>query len=225
MSPISSITKFLNPDIKAGKFAEKVGNAIKPFQSADKLIAGIAMASVISKDAFSCYYYVTQSLKNEKIPEEKRKFVAALDLANGILNVGVQTAATFTLATQFDKFFDKFIAKTFKGDLEKVKPTAKTGFGLLAGLVLTQIVIKRVVVPLFATPMASAFKKKMEEKEKADKAKNGDKVEIKKDDKAVQQAIIDSTTPATKLADANTTATTSTNLLDRPLPKSFNNKL
>lgn len=202
-----------------------VKHVMRPFQP-DSLLRNIAMASVISKDAVGCYYYVTQSLKNEKIPEDKRKFVAALDLSNGILNVGVQTAATLLLTPYFDKFFDKFLEKGFKAKgLDNLISTSKTGFGLAAGLILTQIVIKRVVVPLIATPMASVFKKKMEEKEKAAKAQNGDKVEISKEQKvAEEKAIVDSTTPATKLADANT-ATTSTNLLERQLSKTFKDKI
>jgi hypothetical protein len=55
-----------------------------------KFAAGMLVTSIVSKDLVGCYYYTTQSLHNKKIPEEKRKFVAALDLMNGIIMVGGQ---------------------------------------------------------------------------------------------------------------------------------------
>ena len=35
------------------------------------------VSSIILKDGIGCAMYVTQSLNNDKIPEKKRKFVAA----------------------------------------------------------------------------------------------------------------------------------------------------
>ena len=55
-----------------------------------KLIAGVGVASIVAKDGLGCYLYVKQSLNNDKIPEDKRKFVAALDLANGGLMIAMQ---------------------------------------------------------------------------------------------------------------------------------------
>lgn len=74
--------------------------------------AQIALWSGVSKDAVGCYYYVTQSLKNEKIPEEKRKFVASLDLANGILNVLVQTLLGSAFAKGVEKYFNNNIKES-----------------------------------------------------------------------------------------------------------------
>lgn len=52
--------------------------------------AGMLVTSIVSKDLVGCVLYTSQSLNNQKIPEEKRKFVAALDLMNGIIMVGGQ---------------------------------------------------------------------------------------------------------------------------------------
>lgn len=46
-----------------------------------KFMSAIGVTSIVLKDGLGCYLYVKQSLNNEKIPEDKRKFVAALDLA------------------------------------------------------------------------------------------------------------------------------------------------
>ena len=146
--------------------------------------ATLTLVSTTSKDAVNCYYYVTQSLKNEKIPEEKRKFVASLDLSNGILNIITQLALGVPVAKSIDKIFDKHIAPKhfdnnsliqnlkksvdediFESCLKKNKKAAKAGLGALATLFVTQIVAKRIIVPFIATPMASVIKKKMEQKE------------------------------------------------------------
>ena len=156
----------------------------------------IATVSNVTKDGVNCAYYVAQSLNNERIPEDQRKFVAGLDLANGILNVSLQTIAGTAIGKWAAKFFDKKIAPKyfseanckelyksmeskikydeFKGIMEKNKNFAKAGFSVIAALVGMQVVIKRIINPLISTPMASVFK---EQFEKAEKAKN--KVEDK----------------------------------------------
>ncbi len=175
MSIISNLTNRAFNSNAAKKLTE-------PF-AAGAAAATIALASTTSKDAVNCYYYVTQSLKNEKIPEEKRKFVASLDLSNGILNIITQLALGAPVAAKIDKFFDNKLAKKyfdenktiqalrstvdddiFETCMKMQKSTAKAGLGIAVTLVVTQILAKRVIVPFLATPMASVIKKKMEAK-------------------------------------------------------------
>lgn len=158
--------------------------------SAAGLAATAIIISNLSKDGVNCYYYVSQSLKNKKIPEEKRKFVAALDLSNGLLNITVMTAFGILITKPIKMFFDKVIApKHFsqriiqqkykelknipklanlvsldkiEGAIKRNSKNARTGLEVITTLVVTQIVAKRIIVPLIATPMASFFKKKME---------------------------------------------------------------
>ena len=85
-----------------------------------KFAAKMALFSALTKDAVGCYYYVTQSLDNEKIPEEKRKFVAALDLMNGILNVALQFTVGMWIDKKAPQWFDKTIGKSLDTD-ETVK--------------------------------------------------------------------------------------------------------
>lgn len=183
----------MNVSIIASKFKPgSVLNSILNTKIAGKLVAPtaaasaatIALISTQSKDAISTYYYVTQSLKNEKIPEEKRKFVAGLDLANGILNQTVSLAIGAGIAKLTPKIFDKKIAPKYfsteaaKKMFDKIKPdvtfekfietfsknkaAAKVGATVIATLIGAQIIGKRIIVPFFATPMAGYFKKKME---------------------------------------------------------------
>lgn len=78
----------------------------------DKFAANVMVLSLVSKDAVNCAFYTYQSYNNERIPEEKRKFVAALDLVQGFLNVGTQLLA-FTVIKKHltPKLFDGLIGK------------------------------------------------------------------------------------------------------------------
>lgn len=169
----------------------------------------IATVSNVSKDAVNCAYYTIQSLNNERIPEDQRKFVAALDLANGIMNVGVQVATAFGLSKWVESIFDDKFAKSkdfstkedvikekFKKLPEELKKLtsekefikketsrvvgrtnlARTGFTVLFVNIAMQILTKRIITPLFATPMASYFKRGFEKAEAEKKAKEEHKL-------------------------------------------------
>ena len=170
--------------------------------------AAIATVSNVSKDAVNCAYYTLQSLNNKRIPEDQRKFVGALDLSNGILNVVLQIAMAFGLGKAVTAIFDDKIATSkdfsLKEDVIKEKfrklpeelrattteaqfikdythkmqgrvKMARTGFTVLFVNIAMQILTKRIITPLIATPMASYFKKKFEaaeEKKKAQEQQN-----------------------------------------------------
>ena len=176
-------------------------------------VAKIAMWSNLTKDAVNCYYYVTQSLKNEKIPDDKRNFVAGLDLSNGILNVITQYLLGNATIKWTDKLFDKKIAPKFYGkeaieaaakniknnSTEAVadafrlnKNIAKAGMKVIATLAATQVVCKRIIVPLIATPMATYFKNHFDKKQGKISSNPGnlkqDTVQIsKKDEEKIAQ--------------------------------------
>ena len=159
--------------------------------SSSTMIAQVALWSNLTKDATNCYYYVTQSLNNKKIPEDKRKFVAGLDLSNGILNVITQFILGNAVIDWSDSVFSKYIEPKFYSDaainkakqkplkynsldtlvdaIKQNKGIAKTGMKVIATVAATQILCKRVIVPLFATPMASYFRKEFEKRDKKNK--------------------------------------------------------
>ena len=195
MSRIPKLPNFTN-------FAKKIFNS-KPAKFLTDPRAGgaavtIATISNVTKDGVNCAYYVTQSLNNERIPEDQRKFVAGMDLANGILNVVLQSFIGTKIGSWAGNFFDikitpkyfsddvckeiyskmenKMKFDEFKGLMEKNKNFAKNGFKVIAALVGMQVITKRIIVPLIATPMASVFKEKMEKYEKS-KEKVEDKFE------------------------------------------------
>jgi len=183
-------------------YSSDIGKKLANPKATVATAAMIATVSNVSKDAVNCAYYTIQSLNNERIPEDQRKFVAALDLSNGIMNVGVQLILSLGIAQAITSAFDKKIAKLkeFSTDEKVIKEayeslskelknkatyeefqklykhkvkgtTAATrlGFTILAVNIAMQIVTKRIITPLFATPMASVFKEQFEKAEEKKK--------------------------------------------------------
>lgn len=171
------------------------------------IIAGLGVFSIVMKDGMGCYMYVKQSLNNKEIPEDKRKFVAALDLANGGLMIATQLLTFFTLSnkTVQTKLFDKFFGKIFSRSSRKALKTKldlsgklynangrefnsmfkgfkeKTSgtFGILSALVASTIIAKRVIVPFIATPLAEKAKKLLYKDEAQKKENTPNKIDKK----------------------------------------------
>ncbi len=183
----------------------KIANTLMPENPTD-IAKLLALISTTTKDAVNCYYYTTQSYNNKRIPEDKRKFVAGIDLSNGILNVITQ----LTLGLCINKWSDKLYERIFNGGfvptkekisdytdkvnnylkksvlteniscseadiksaIKKTNKIAKGGFGVIAVLIVTQIIAKRVIVPFLSTPLAGVFKKQLDKREARKKGEN-----------------------------------------------------
>ncbi len=204
---MSGVTKVIN-----SFYNTNIGKKLANPKATVATAAMIATVSNVSKDAVNCAYYTIQSLNNERIPEDQRKFVAALDLSNGIMNVGVQLLMSFGIAELITSIFDNKIAKhkdfSTKDEVIKEKfnqlttelkakttpedfakgykklvknktALARLGFTVLTVNIAMQILTKRIITPLIATPMASFFKEKFEQVEANQKEKDGQKIDKK----------------------------------------------
>lgn len=109
MVNISRLQKGFNNIILDSKILNGLYRSAK--ENPAKFAARMALTSALTKDAVGCYYYVTQSLSNERIPEDKRNFVAAIDLMNGVLNIGLQFTVGAWLDKKSDVFFDSLVGK------------------------------------------------------------------------------------------------------------------
>ena len=185
---LSATSKFIGgiEKSKPMQWAEKKFN-IKP----DKALAAATVTSIVVKDGVGCSKYVTQSMNNDKIPEDKRKFVAALDLTNGVLMIAAQIAMFLAMQKYSGKLFNKLFQKSFNPEMSKniasrirmkqvqagepaarkltidkefnkVKSDALDVFKFVLDIAAATIVGKRVIVPFIATPLASKVKEKME---------------------------------------------------------------
>lgn len=167
--------------------APGMGHVRKEFCNKNmNFINGIGITSIVLKDGIGCYMYVNQSLNNEKIPEDKRKFVAALDLANGGLMIAMQILMHMTISNKlmqskmfnglYGKFFNRSITKgyqailknqdkykamtpkEFSGAMDVIHGKAVEAFSNITSLVAATIIGKRVMVPFIATPLADKTK-------------------------------------------------------------------
>jgi len=172
------------------KLAQNAGKQV--YANNRRYIDGLGVGSIIAKDGLGCVLYVNQSLNNKEIPDDKRNFVASLDLTNGLLMIALQLAMFFTVSHKvcqtkmFDKFFGKLFDRPIKkayqaiiknqpgapevGDIKftrefkKIRENVKDAFGGLTSLIAASIVGKRVLVPFIATPLADKVEKKMNER-------------------------------------------------------------
>lgn len=173
-----------------------------------KYIDGLGVASIVAKDGLGCYLYVTQSLNNKDIPDDKRKFVASLDLTNGLLMIGFQLLMFFVTRSALGKLFEKTCGSMFNRsakkayqqilknkpgfedlnnikytqEFEKIRDNIKDAFIGIASLASATIVGKRMLVPFIATPLAGKVEKKMNEK--ANKKQNQNPTTNVADDKS-----------------------------------------
>lgn len=157
-----------------------------------RFIDGLGVASIVAKDGLGCYLYVTQSMNNKDIPDDKRKFVAALDLTNGLLMIAFQILMFFTVSNKVfqTKMFNKAFGKVFNNrplkkmyqqilknkeeyknidgieftkKFENFGNQVKDVLGALTSLAAATIIGKRMLVPFIATPLAGKVEKKMNE--------------------------------------------------------------
>lgn len=90
----------------------------KGYTDEARYAASMLVTTIVSKDIVGCFLYTYQSLHNKKIPEEKRKFVAALDLMNGFIMVfGQLLVGKIIDAKLTPKLLSKFTGLLkYKGD-------------------------------------------------------------------------------------------------------------
>lgn len=178
----------------------------------EKAMAFTTIASIIGKDSIGCYMYVKQSLNNEKIPEEKRSFVAALDLTNGGLMILSQLLMFFSISNKkvqkaiFGKIFNKVFSeksknlyttylrsqpgmdKVSKAQVDKafnsIRTTSEDTFSFLTSLIASTTIAKRIIVPFIATPMASWAQEKILNKGKITNKPKENKTDIVNNEKS-----------------------------------------
>lgn len=229
MSIVSAITN--------NKAMNSIVNAYR--KDPAKAISIAAITSIAVKDGVGCAMYVTQSLHNKKIPDERRKFVAALDLTNGVLMIAAQIGMFFAMKKLNRTLFNKLFSNSFshkakktivteyrklqkdakvtvsrKGDLytqlNKNEKKAYDVIDFVTNLAAATIIGKRVIVPFIATPLADKVKKKMD---KMDGTTPDTKEEQKQvvTQEAATQSVIGNKLDITSTGSENT----STNLLDK----------
>lgn len=156
-----------------GKMLKKIGNS-----SSFKYVAHLKGKNTISyviatgnalKEAVGTVIYTVQALTNENLAPDKRKFVGMYDLGVGIVSTSLSFIFGIGVVPFQDKIADKIVGKKLAST--PGFKAASLGIAFMIPTVLQQILIKRVVAPAVATPIAGDLKKRMEEAEAAKKGK------------------------------------------------------
>lgn len=131
-------------------------------------------ASLIAKDAVGCVMYTSTARANKKYTPEKRADVANYDLANGIINIGLQLLAIKPIENIMSKLSDTHLMKYMINNLEEklknvdnkaVMKLLKHKEGLVKGstallsVIICQYFIKRFISPYFSMPAGEKFQK------------------------------------------------------------------
>ena len=134
---------------------------------------GKIAASLILKDALGCYLYVSQARSNKKMNPQQRADVANYDLANGIINVGLQLMAVKPIENLMKKFVNAKFMNHFFTNLDtrlassdniavmkllKNKKSLLEGAVALLSVIVCQYFIKRVVSPFLSVPAGEKTK-------------------------------------------------------------------
>lgn len=126
-----------------------------------------AATSLVAKDIVGCVIYTSTSRANKQYTPEKRSDVSNYDLANGVINVGLQLLAIKPLDKLMTKLTDSKVVKHFYNGLDeklgnsdnklvmnllKRKAAWTKGFAALTSIIICQYVIKRFISPFFSMP-------------------------------------------------------------------------
>ena len=84
--------------------------------------------SLILKDAVGCYLYVSQARRNKEFTPKQRSDIANYDLANGLINIGLQLAAVKPIENLMTKMVDSKWAKKMFTNLDKKSCPKRAGF-------------------------------------------------------------------------------------------------
>lgn len=149
-------------------------NAVKGAMSKGLTPTQMVATSLILKDAVGCYLYVSQARSNKKMTPQQRSDVANYDLANGVINIGLQLLAVKPIENMMTKFveakwlkhffsdFSERLASPKDKDVMKLLKNAdflKKGAVAALSVVVCQYFIKRVVSPYLSVPTGEMTKK------------------------------------------------------------------
>lgn len=157
---------------------EKIINSKFVTQHIDKIVknpsyaAKFLIGATVAKDVFEYAISSVQTLNNKEIPKKKRKVVATMEAATGALSSISQLALGFGLANEkLQKRIGDFLFKDLikAGEVKTVKK-CRAGLAIASSVIFTTVIVKRILVPMIAAPIASYgtdfFSKRQKNKEK-----------------------------------------------------------
>lgn len=133
MTTISSLNKSVANGMNWTVTKTRLAKSLKAgLEHPAEYAAKMMVLSFITKDVINCGFYTYQSLHNEKIPEDKRGFVAALDFVNGVINVGGQLATFALVERMLTPWLETKFTGVYKHPITKVETLIENSKAKLA---------------------------------------------------------------------------------------------
>ncbi len=138
-------------------------NHLKRVINDDAFAAKTIVVCSVLKDVFAYSVRYETTMNNKKIPEKRRPFVAAMDLASGVVTSIAQISVGFSIASP--KVQNKLWNLIFKDAKFQNIGIAKKSFATILALIGSGVITERILVPLIATPLAAQVEKLFFKKE------------------------------------------------------------
>lgn len=129
-----------------------------------KFLTRTLLLTSVAKDVFAYGLRVHNTLTNDKIPEDKKKFSAHMDTASGITTAIIQIGTGFLVSNE--KLQNGITNKLFQSikNNEKMFNAAKASFSAISTMVIATLFAKRILTPLIASKMVYKVDHKNDEK-------------------------------------------------------------
>ncbi len=129
-----------------------------------KFLTRTLLLTSVAKDVFAYGLRVHNTLTNDKIPEDKKKFSAHMDTASGITTAIVQIGAGFLVSNEnIQNGITNRLFKSIK-DNSQMFNAAKASFSAISTMVIAALFAKRILTPLIASKMVYKFDHKDDNK-------------------------------------------------------------
>lgn len=118
-----------------------------------KFLTRTLLLTSVAKDVFAYGLRVHNTLTNDKIPEDKKKFSAHMDMATGITTAIVQIGAGFLVSNE--KMQNGIANKLFAPikNNKRAFNRARASFSAISTMVIATLFAKRILTPLIASKM------------------------------------------------------------------------
>ncbi len=176
------------------KIAGSKGFEKKALES--KGLAELLIWGNTAKELVGTGIYTVQALTNTDLPPDKRKFVGMYDLGVGVASTTLGAITGLVMLSCQDKFVDWIVGGKAARNLPGYA-RAFAGIAFFIPVVFQMILVKRIVAPMIATPVAGKLKAKLEAREAAKKGTPVKEIEIKPSDITIGMPKVDDKSQAT----------------------------
>lgn len=132
-----------------------------------KFLTRTLLLTSVSKDVFAYGLRVKNTLENDKIPEDKKRFSAHMDMASGITTALVQISTGFLMSNEkLQEGIAKCLFKPILND-KRTFGAAKSSFSAISTMVVATLFAKRILTPLIASRVVYKAEHKSENNKEA----------------------------------------------------------